>query len=184
METLPRLIHLTLAPPKSAFPYGRRFSYIPDMDNPQAVIARYQLEALPEEGGYFRRTFYQTGEASESSILFLVTREQFSAIHRIKSPEWFHFYEGDPVEQFIVGPDDRPQKVLLGADPQQGQQRNNRVPPNCWQGMRLCPGGEWALFGVTVRPAFEWEDFELGKRERLLCEYPDCRDSILALTRT
>jgi len=153
------------------------------MTSAEDIIALHRLEPLPEEGGFFRRTFYQTGDASESAILFLVTEDCFSAMHRIKSPEWFHFYEGDPVEQFVVGPHHKPQRYLMGTDLAAGQQRSNRVPENCWQGLRLCPGGKWALFGVTVRPAFEWRDFDLGKRDQLLCEYPDCREWILALTR-
>lgn len=157
--------------------------YLKEMKSAQEVIEQYQLEALPQEGGFFRRTFYQTGKHSESAILFLITEDNFSALHRIKGTEWFHFYEGDPVEQFVVDVEAKSYSALLGSDNTAGQQRHHRVPPNAWQGMRLCPGGKWALFGVTVNPAFEWEDFELGKREALLSEYPNCRDWILALTR-
>ena len=41
----------------------------------------------------------------------------------------------------------------------------------------------WALLGCTVAPGFEFEDFELGKRDALLGEYPAYAEMIRSLTR-
>ena len=58
------------------------------------------------------------------------------------------------------------------------------VPAGTWQGARLCPGQRgWALFGCTVSPAWDEREFELGKRDALLREFPAGAAAIRALTR-
>jgi predicted cupin superfamily sugar epimerase len=44
-------------------------------------------------------------------------------------------------------------------------------------------GGRWALLGTTVFPGFEFRDFKLGDRGRLLKQYPKQRATIIALTK-
>ena len=39
---------------------------------------------------------------SSTAIYYLVTPESFSALHRVKSDEMFHFYYGDPVEMIQI----------------------------------------------------------------------------------
>jgi predicted cupin superfamily sugar epimerase len=41
----------------------------------------------------------------------------------------------------------------------------------------------WALVGCTVAPGFEFEDFEMGKREELVRAYPQHWQMIERLTR-
>ena len=53
------------------------------------------------------------------------------------------------------------------------------VPGFVWQGTRLKPGGEFALFGTTMSPGFEFSDYEAGDEQRLIREYPDLKDEIL-----
>ena len=52
-----------------------------------------------------------------------------------------------------------------------------------WQGSRFIRGEEYALLGTTVAPGFEFVDFEIGQRDKLLQSYPRFRDLIVALTR-
>ena len=53
-------------------------------DEAARVIAALGLEPLPHEGGFFRQTW--RGELG-SAILFLITPENFSAVHRIAQQE-------------------------------------------------------------------------------------------------
>jgi predicted cupin superfamily sugar epimerase len=41
----------------------------------------------------------------------------------------------------------------------------------------------WALVGCTVAPGFDFEDFEMAKREELTVQYPQHRNIIERLTR-
>ena len=52
----------------------------------------------------------------------------------------------------------------------------------CRRGCFLNPGGKFALVGTTVAPGFEFADFELANRERLLKQYPAQKNLILCLT--
>jgi predicted cupin superfamily sugar epimerase len=61
------------------------------------------------------------------------------------------------------------------------------VPAGAWYGAELAPGGAWALTGGTVAPEFDFAgfdfvDFELADRARLLTTFPQHRALIEALT--
>ncbi len=153
-------------------------------DLAQRIIASLQLEPLPQEGGFFRQTW--RGE-SGSAILFLMTQDHFSALHRIAQPELWHFHAGDPVEhvQFdrVSG---RIRLTRLGADVLAGETPQLTVPAGAWQGARLAvnsPGAGYALVGCTVAPAWDERGFERGNRSALLEEFPSSGEWIRALTR-
>lgn len=167
------------------------------MMTPEQIIEFFGMKPLPYEGGYYVETF-QCGEtipqgalparyAGERSFstatLYLITPDKFSALHRIKTDEIFHFYLGDPVTMLQLHPDGSSNVITLGQDILNGQHVQTTVPKNTWQGCCVNEGGKFALMGCTVAPGFEFEDFELGKREELLSQYPNQRDLILRLTR-
>lgn len=150
------------------------------------VIEALQLKPLPDEGGYFREMYRAQGRIRPgvlsstsdsrsfySSILYLVTPETFSSLHRLAYEEVFHFYLGDPVRQVQIVPNGELREVILGHDILNGQVVQSLVQANRWQGTRLLPGGKWALLGTTMAPAFDWNDFELGIRSRLVEQFPE-----------
>lgn len=155
------------------------------------IIERFQLEPLPHEGGYFRRIYthntslFQT-QPLASAIHFLITEQQFSAMHRLPSDELFHFYAGHVAEMLQLAPDGSITRLRLGHDYASAEQPTALVPANHWQGMRLAggaPPGAFAFFGVSVHPAFQWETFELGDCSALSAAFPDASREIATLTR-
>ena len=163
------------------------------------IIELLGLEPLPEEGGLFRQT-YRSGEQIPAAALpsryggprrfataiyYLLTDapDSFSALHRLKTYEVYHFYLGDPVEMLLLHPDGGSERPILGQDLAAGQQVQLVVPAGSWQGSRLMPGGRCALMGTTMAPGYEQDDFELGERERLLSGYPEQAELIRGLTR-
>lgn len=163
----------------------------------EQIIELFGMKPLPHEGGYCVET-YRCGEiitqtalpvryAGERSlstaILYLITPDEFSALHRIKTDEIFHFYLGDSATMLQLHPDGSGEVITLGQDILSGQRVQVTVPKNTWQGCRVNEGGKFALMGCTAAPGFEFEDFELGKRQELLSRYPNQRDLILRLTR-
>ncbi|HEY8277987.1 MAG TPA: cupin domain-containing protein [Bdellovibrionota bacterium] len=158
----------------------------------QDVIHLLDLLPLDGEGGFFRQTYKcQDSGLSEwgakrhfgTAIYYLVTPENFSALHRVKNDELFHFYAGDAVEMFQLSPGGEANSILIGNDLKAGQRPQVLVPRNFWQGVKLLPGGSWALLGATVSPGFEYEDFELGMREALSRQYPQHCAKIQAYTK-
>ena len=159
----------------------------------QSIIEAYQLEPLPEEGGYFSRVYehdQRLGDGSTrrvaSAIYFLITAEQFSAMHRLQADELFHFYHGHSCEMLQIAPDGEAQIVKLGHVFEDGEKPMSLVRGGTWQGMRLAtdaPPGAYAFFGVSVHPAFEWDDFEISTRTDLCAQFPQCAEMICELTR-
>jgi predicted cupin superfamily sugar epimerase len=163
----------------------------------EQIIDFFQMRPLPYEGGFYVETYRcdekigqaalptrYTGEKNFSTaILYLLTPDTFSALHRLRSDEIFHFYLGDPVTMLQFHPDGSSEVMTLGQDIIKGQRIQVTVPKNSWQGCFLNEGGRFALMGCTAAPGFEFSDFELASREKLLEQYPGLRDLILKLTR-
>ncbi len=155
------------------------------------------LEPLPIEGGYYTQT-YRSGIAlpapalpeqfsgkhrASTATYFLLTRDTFSAMHRLPGDEVYHFYLGDPVELLVLAPDGSGEVVTLGQDLAAGKCVQTVVAGGCWQGSHLAEGGDYALLGTTMAPGFEWQDFEAGDGGALAVQYPDFRDRIRRLVR-
>ncbi len=135
------------------------------------VIDALRLRPLEGEGGYFRQTWIKPGDRDDApvgtSILYLVTPESFSALHRLVHDEIFHFYLGDPCETVMIGPDGSFSRSILGHDLAAGMHVQHVVPAGSWQGTRLVGGGAWALLGTTMAPGFHPSGFELATPELL-----------------
>ena len=163
------------------------------------IIKLLGLEPLPEEGGLFRQTYrsaevipagglpsrYGAPRRIATAIYYLLTddKDSFSALHRLKTDEVYHFYLGDLVEMLLLHPEGVGERMTLGHDLAAGQRVQFVVPAGAWQGSRLVRGGRYALLGTTMAPGYEQEDFELGDRGNLLRDYPGQAEFILRLTR-
>ncbi len=104
-------------------------------------------------------------------------------MHRLPTDEIYHFYLGDPVEMLILRPDGRGENIILGSDLAAGENIQQVVPGGSWQGSYLIESGRFALMGTTMAPGYDPDDFEPGKREDLIAQYPDHAELIRLLTR-
>ncbi len=168
------------------------------MAKAEEIIKKLNLQPLPGEGGYFRQTYKSDDPGISASdfgidspsprhlataIYYLVTPGSFSALHRIKSDEIFHFYAGTPVEMIQIDENGQLTRLVMGSDVMNGQLPQVVVPKGTWQATRLMDGKNWALLGTTVSPGFEFEDFEMGEREDLIKAFPQLRNDIIRFTR-
>jgi predicted cupin superfamily sugar epimerase len=159
------------------------------------LVRQLGLQPHPE-GGYFRET-YRAAEAIEGSalprrfggqrsistaILFLLEAGQSSRLHRIKADEVWHFYAGDPLIVVEIDAAGRLQTTRLGGNLAEGAVYQHVVPAGTWFGATPAEDGRFALVGCTVAPGFDFADFELADRTRLLAEYPAHHDWIARLT--
>jgi hypothetical protein len=150
------------------------------------LIARLGLAPLPREGGYFRETWrsavplaaaalppsYGGARRAGTAIYYLLTRETFSALHRLRGDEVFHFYLGDTVEQWRLTDGGVAERVVLGCDVLAGEVPQAVVPAGTWQASRLVAGGRLALLGTTMAPGFDFADYEHGDGEALARRFP------------
>jgi len=163
----------------------------------EQIKSLLRLEPLPNEGGFYAETYrsadtlaqgalpagYPGGRSMATAIYFLLTPESFSAMHRLRGDETFHFYLGDPVEMLQLKPDGSGEPILIGPKIESGMRLQHTIPAGCWQGSRLAPGGKFALLGTTMAPGFDPADFELGNREQLSQAYPPYAALIALLCR-
>jgi hypothetical protein len=159
------------------------------------IIKNLNLQPHPE-GGYFRETFRSSGIIPASglppeynsqrnlstAIYYMLTPDSASMMHRLVSDEVYHFYLGDPVTMLLLYPGGQSETVTLGHDIAAGQLVQGVVPAGVWQGSFLQSGGQYALLGCTVAPGFDFEDFELGDRQKLMADYQDRAELITRLT--
>jgi predicted cupin superfamily sugar epimerase len=106
------------------------------------------------------------------------------------------FQGGLPLELVQISPEGLLRAVTLGVadEPTAGAGESPRraaaadaaasvvpqtvVPAGSWQGARLAGGPHlpasraWALVSCVVTPGFEFGDFELAEREKLVAAYP------------
>lgn len=159
----------------------------PDTHAAAAVAQQLDLLPLDREGGFFRRTAAGPADApggrhSWSAILFLITPDGFSALHRLASDEVWSFIAGDPIESLRLH-DGNGEWVRLGLTPGGGTRVLDVVRAGIWQGTRLVRGGRWALVSCVVVPGFVWRNFELGDRAELTAAHPGFAREIAGLTR-
>jgi len=162
----------------------------------EKLIQQFSLLPHPE-GGWFKQTYKSNEEVAASAlperfggqrsfstaIYFLLEKGNFSAFHRIKADECWHFYSGDPLVIYIIRPDGILETITLGNNVGEGHHFQYIVPANCWFASRPAPGSEYCFVGCTVSPGFEFDDFELAKENELIALYPNHSDLIRDLCR-
>lgn len=130
------------------------------------VIRILELEPLEGEGGYFRQTWSRRHPGSArleaTCIYYMITPDAYSALHRLDADEIYHVYLGDPCDMILIDPTGTASRRRLGRDIAQGMAVQVAVPAGTWQGLRLVPGGAWALLGTTMTPGYDPAGFELA----------------------
>ncbi len=160
------------------------------------IVTQLGLEAHPE-GGFYKETYRSTGSIVSSSlpegyqssrnyatcIYFLLTSENFSAFHKIKQDEIWHFYKGSPISLHILTKAGSYEKHMIGSDLERGEVPQFVVHGGDWFASEVEVPNSYALAGCTVSPGFDFADFEMARREELLQEYPDHQLVISKLAR-
>ncbi|MDO9542407.1 MAG: cupin domain-containing protein [Kiritimatiellia bacterium] len=160
-------------------------------------IKRLRLQPHPE-GGYYRETYrspeiiakahlpkrYNGKRPFATAIYFLLSNNQFSAFHRLKSDEIWHFYDGSALALYVITKNGRLVTVKLGLNAEKGEQLQYVIRTGAWFAAALTKQNpkSYALIGCTVAPGFDFADFELMDREELCRRVPKHRALIKRLT--
>ena len=162
----------------------------------EQLIQQYNLLPHPEGGWYkqsYRSAEYINAAALperfggdrpfSTAIYFLLEKGNYSAFHRIKSDECWHFYRGDPLEIIVLQPNGELAVTTLGNDITKGHLFQYVVPAGCWFASRPAPGSQYCFVGCTVAPGFDFADFEMANEEQLASEFPQHNNLIRELCR-
>ena len=156
---------------------------------------KQQLDLLPHpEGGFFKETYRSKGivlnpysgareRNFSTGIYFLLVSGNFSAFHRIKQDEMWHFYDGDPIHLHIITANGDYQLIKIGKDLKKGEVPQYVVNAGDWFASEVSAKDGFSLAGCTVSPGFDFADFEMANQANLLEVYPQHTEVILKLTR-
>ena len=147
-----------------------------------------KLGLLPHpEGGFYKET-YRSDEQIESkdrhlltSIYFLLTSENVSHFHRIKSDELWYFHAGSAVTVHTLDKNGHTE-FRLGNDVAKGELPFYLVKKDTIFGSTVDIPNSYALVSCAVAPGFDFRDFELFERLELLELYPEHEEIVARLT--
>ncbi|UZQ55960.1 cupin domain-containing protein [Trichothermofontia sichuanensis B231] len=139
------------------------------------------------EGGYYCESYRsptriplpQGERHCSTAIYYLLVGTQISRLHRLRSDEVWHFYQGVGLWVHELTPTGEHHVHRLGMDLAQGYRPQVVIPAGHWFCAEVARGSEEqgdrdraCLVGCTVSPGFEFADFEIGDRATLLAHYP------------
>jgi len=159
-------------------------------------IDRLGLEKHPE-GGWFREIYRSaeiyfsdtlpdryTGDRNFSTtIYFLLEGKQVSVFHMLNSDEIWHHIDGCPVRIYILDRSGKLSEILLGKNIDTGEMLSALIKSGNWFAAEIPDKDSFALVTCSVSPGFEYDDFTIAERSRLIEEFPQHRELILKLTR-
>lgn len=166
-------------------------------DKVQHLIDFYNLLPHPE-GGFYRQTYkssmsidghylsndFQGERVISTAIYFLLNGINFSAFHRIKSDELWHFYAGDALNIYVIELDGNLKTIKLGNNYHNGESFQAVVSAGSWFASAPINKDGFSFVGCTVAPGFDFQDFELAKRDQLIALFPQFKNLIVSLTRS
>jgi len=159
------------------------------------LINKLNLQAHPE-GGYYKETYRSKGIIETSSlsqdiegernystaIYFLLAKNQFSAFHKIKQDEIWHFYSGTTLLLHTINKEGEYKLVRIGQDLNNEEYFQYVVPAGTLFASEVEDKNSFSFCGCTVSPGFDFKDFTMPSRVELIKTYPKHSEIILKLT--
>ncbi|HOZ30665.1 MAG TPA: cupin domain-containing protein [Bacteroidales bacterium] len=157
-----------------------------------------KLELLPHpEGGFYRETYrseivmpqeilgeeFSSNRNVSTCIYFMLTSDSFSAFHRIKQDEIWHFYRGSAINLYLISPVGEFSVLKIGNDILNDEVPQFVVPAEYWFAAEVVEKDSYSLVGCTVAPGFDFADFELAEKDKLRKLFPNQEDIIKKLCR-
>jgi uncharacterized protein len=155
-----------------------------------SIIKKLKLKKHPE-GGYFSESHRSKNTIKKShlpkkfggnrnlstTIYFLLTGKNFSAFHRLKADEVWHFYSGSPLNIYVIQKSGKLKKIVLGKN----HYYQTVIHAEQWFAAEVTEPKSYSLVGCTVSPGFDYKDFELAEEKKLVKLYPHLKDLISRL---
>ena len=136
----------------------------------KTYIEKLQLEPHPE-GGYYRQVFGNdvTGKKDISTIYYMLTGRDMSAFHCLHGmTEIWYYHAGEPLNIYVIDTDGKLTVHNLSPD----GEMQVVIHPEQWFAADIPSKEGFCLVGCAVAPAFTFENFELGRKDELLKQFP------------
>lgn len=152
----------------------------------QQIADKLNLKPHPE-GGFYRETYRCENVIPQSvlgenfggarnvstCIYFMLVSGNFSAFHRIKQDEFWHFYRGSALMLYMISPEGKLSTVKIGSDILHDEIPQFVVPAGYWFAAEVAAENSYSLVGCTVAPGFDFADFELADVNKLSGLFPE-----------
>ena len=159
------------------------------------IIEILYLKPHPE-GGYFKENYRSKGviknnsldfEADgernySTSIYFLLNENDFSAFHKIRQDEIWHFYAGSTLLLHTINPNGNYNLIRIGNNLENGDFFQFVVPAGTWFASEVENKTSYSFCGCTVSPGFDFRDFEMPSGKTLSKIYPEHQEIIKRLS--
>jgi predicted cupin superfamily sugar epimerase len=149
--------------------------------NPETQTLIDRLGLIPHpEGGFYRECYraplqlhspsHRGMRSAFTSIYFLLAGTQYSAWHRVASDESWFFHEGSDVEVYSLVPGVEQKGLALHTQTLGASSGcfELTIAAGTWFAARPVSPDSYTLVSCVVAPGFEFEDFELARREQLV----------------
>ncbi|MFC5625458.1 cupin domain-containing protein [Algoriphagus winogradskyi] len=150
-----------------------------------------KLNLLPHpEGGFYSETYRSEANIETSAgnknlttaIYFLLTSENVSKFHRIKSDELWFFHEGSNLTVHTLSELGHKQLSLGYPSSTAITSPQHLVKAHTIFGSTVDEPDSFALVSCVVSPGFDFADFELFEAKALLQQFPESFEIINKLT--
>lgn len=149
------------------------------MTSIKKIIEILNLREHPE-GGFYRESYKSP---YSTCIYFLLTSKEFSAFHRLRNDEIWHFYEGSSTRLHFISKEGKHDIHIIGNDIKNGERPQVVVPGGTWFSAEVISQESHSLVGCTMSPGFSFKDFEIKGKGDLITLFPNNKDIIRRLTR-
>ncbi|PLX11659.1 MAG: hypothetical protein C0598_07830 [Marinilabiliales bacterium] len=153
------------------------------MNSANYFIEKLKLIKHPE-GGWYKEVYrseefidinslderFSSERNLSTSIFFLLEKNEFSAFHKIKSDEIWHYHSGSSLKLHMITPEGKLIEKKLGLDIENNEFPQVVVPHGYYFAAKT--EGEFTLCGCTVSPGFDFSDFEMPNSESLTEMFP------------
>lgn len=161
-----------------------------------SIIKKLKLKPHPE-GGYYRQVYksdgyippetiyghFQGKRAYSTAIYYLLQSDEFSAFHKIKQDEIWHYYSGSALDIHVLSQNGEHRIKTVGDELKDDGRYQQIVHAGNWFAAEVKSRDTYALVGCTVAPGFEFDDLEIADRHKLLQQYPQQKNIIKRFTR-
>ena len=142
-------------------------------------INHLNLQPHPE-GGYYKEVFRSqlrvTSELSGklkqacTSIYYLLEGDDYSGFHRILSDEIWYFHKGAPLHIHVIDKSGV-YRVHELSDNNTGS-LSVVIEAGLWFASNIPSQTGFTLASCAVAPGFDFDEFEMAKKEAMIAQYP------------
>ena len=139
------------------------------------------LKLLPHpEGGYYKEVFRSQQEVTCTSspivkqactsIYYLLEGIEFSGFHRLASDEIWYFHKGAVLNIHVI--DGKGKHIIHELGDTDTGNLSIAIPANTWFASEIPSGSGFVLVSCAVAPGFDFEEFEMAKKQELMAQCP------------